>query len=159
MGDLFAGSGTTAAVAAQMGRRFICTDRSALSLALAERRLDARPGMPPEHGYTVEAPCFTEGASAEAVFTPAIASYSVFLREYESEEAQAAGLSGMDTIERWSCGFLRGGVYTCCQSSARSRWHPALSPMLEMPVYAGEPCVQIVDIWGNRRFFLPERSL
>ncbi|MBR1409160.1 MAG: site-specific DNA-methyltransferase [Clostridia bacterium] len=159
VGDLFAGSGTTAAVAAQMGRRFICTDRSALSLALAERRLDALPGMPPEHGYTVEAPCFTEGASAEAVFTPAIASYSVFLRGYESDEARAAGLPGMDTIERWSCGFLRGGVYTCCQSSARSRRHPALSPMLEMPVYAGEPCVQIVDIWGNRRFFLPERSL
>ena len=65
----------------------------------------------------------------------------------------------MDTVERWSCGFLRGDTYHCCQSSQRSRRQPQLAPMLEMPVYAGVPCVQLTDIWGNRRFFLPERSL
>ncbi|MBQ8130806.1 MAG: hypothetical protein IJ175_11200, partial [Clostridia bacterium] len=96
---------------------------------------------------------------AEALITPAIASYSVFLKDFASDEAAAAGLCGMDTVERWSCGFLRGDTYHCCQSSQRSRRQPQLAPMLEMPVYAGVPCVQLTDIWGNRRFFLPERSL
>ena len=157
--DLFSGSGTTAAVALQTGRRFVCADRSPLSLTLAERRLDARPGGPPERGYAVEAPCRTEGASAEALITPAIASYSVFLKDFASDEAAAAGLCGMDTVERWSCGFLRGDTYHCCQSSQRSRRQPQLAPMLEMPVYAGVPCVQLTDIWGNRRFFLPARRV
>ena len=28
---------------------------------------------------------------------------------------------------------------------------------MEMPVCAGEPCVMIVDVWGGRRFYLPQR--
>ena len=157
--DLFSGSGTTAAAAQEMGRRFICTDGSALSVALTEKRLDGQKGKPPARGFAVEAPCVMDDAWAETVCYPAIASYTVFLKDFGSPQAQESGLSGLDTVDRWAAGFLREGVFHCCASSARSRKSPSLAPSLEMPVYAGEPCVQITDTWGNRRFFLPARRV
>ena len=96
---------------------------------------------------------------AQTVCYPAIASYTVFLKDFGSPQAQESGLSGLDTVDRWAAGFLREGVFHCFASSARSRRSPSLAPSLEMPVYAGEPCVQITDTWGNRRFFLPARRV
>ena len=52
---------------------------------------------------------------------------------------------------------VQGDVYRSCVVSARSVSTPKLQTMMEMPVCAGEPCVMIVDIWGNRRFYLPRR--
>jgi DNA modification methylase len=40
--DLMCGSGTTAAVAARLGRRFVAGDRSTLAVALTEGRLRAQ---------------------------------------------------------------------------------------------------------------------
>ena len=63
----------------------------------------------------------------------------------------------MDAIDQGSLGFVQGDVYWRCALSARSAATPELAATLEMPVCAGEPCVMIVDIWGNRRFYLPMR--
>ena len=155
--DLFSGSGTTAVAAAQLGRRFLCADASALSLALTERRLDAGKDGRPLCAYETEAPCVTDGARARAYYTPAIATYSVFLEGFESP--QAGGGPALETLDRWSCGFLQGGTYVCCAASQRSKRSPELSRMLEMPVLSGEPCVMLTDIWGNRRFFMPARRV
>ena len=67
------------------------------------------------------------------------------------------GISGLDAVDQWSCGFVQGDTYRPYAASVRSVATPALAATLEMPVCAGEPCIMIVDIWGRRRFYLPKR--
>ena len=93
----------------------------------------------------------------EAEVFPAITSYTVRLIDFESPEAKAAGITGLDAVDSWSAGFVQGDVFRSSVVSARSVSKPKLETMVEMPVCAGEPCVMIVDIWGNRRFYLPKR--
>ena len=93
----------------------------------------------------------------EAEVFPAITSYTARLISFESPEAKAAGITGLDAVDSWSAGFVQGDVFRSCVVSARSVAKPKLETMVEMPVCAGEPCVMIVDIWGNRRFYLPKR--
>jgi len=156
--DLFCGSGTTAVAAAQLGRRFLCVDQSPLGIAAAAKRLCQSPaGRAQPFGYAVEAPCGPDDCRVEAEVFPAISSYTVRLIGFESETARAAGIEGLDAVDLWSAGFVQGDVYNGCVVSARTPATPALKTMMEMPVCAGEPCVMIVDIWGNRRFYLPRR--
>jgi len=52
---------------------------------------------------------------------------------------------------------VQGDSYRSCVASVRTAGTPKLETTLEMPVCAGEPCIMIVDIWGNRRFYMPKR--
>lgn len=156
--DLFAGSGTTAVAAAQLGRRFLCVDQSPLAVAVAGKRLrQTAAGKPMDVGFEVEAPCAPDDCVVEAEVFPAISSYTVRLIRFESEAARAAGIDGLDAVDQWSAGFVQGDVYRSCVSSARTAGTPRLETTMEMPVCAGEPCIMIVDVWGNRRFYLPRR--
>ncbi len=156
--DLFAGSGTTAVAAASLGRRFLCLDQSPLAIAVTGKRLWQTPGgKQTGFGYEVEAPCAPDDCLLEAEVFPAISSYTVRLVRFESEAARREGIDGFDAIDQWSAGFVQGDVFRSCVSSVRSAATPALQTMVEMPVCAGEPCIMIVDIWGNRRFYLPKR--
>ncbi len=156
--DLFAGSGTTAVAAAQLGRRFLCLDQNALAISATAKRLMQTPsGDAQAFGFEVEAPCAMDDCEVEAEVFPAISSYTVRLLRFESRAAKAAGISGLDAVDQWSAGFVRGDVYYRCAQSVRSVATPALSQTLEMPVCPGEPCVMIVDLWGGRRFYLPKR--
>ena len=156
--DLFGGSGTTAVAAAGLGRRFVCMDMSPLAVSVAGKRLSHAPnGKQQKFGYTVEAPCGEDDCRVEAEVFPAITSYTVRLISFESPEAKAAGIAGLDAVDSWSAGFVQGDVFRSCAVSARSTARPNLETMMEMPVCAGEPCVMIVDVWGNRRFYLPKR--
>ena len=156
--DLFAGSGTTAVAAASLGRRFLCLDQSPLAIAVTGKRLWQTPGgKQTGFGCEIEAPCAPDDCLLEAEVFPAISSYTVRLVRFESEAARREGIEGFDAIDQWSAGFVQGDVFRSCVSSVRSATTPALQTMVEMPVCAGEPCVMIVDIWGNRRFYLPKR--
>ena len=156
--DLFAGSGTTAVAAAQLGRRFLCVDQSPLALSCACKRLRQLPGgKKRDICYEVEAPCGEDDCEVVAEVYPAISSYTVRLVSFESERAKAAGISGLDAVEQWSAGFVQGDQFRSCVSSVRAYATPKLETMMEMPVCAGEPCIMIVDIWGTRRFYLPKR--
>ena len=156
--DLFSGSGTTAVAAAQLGRRFVCVDQSPLAISVSSKRLSqTTAGKPLDFAYDVEAPCGPDDCRVEAEVFPAISSYTVHLIDFECEAAREEGIAGMDAVDQWSAGFVQGDVYRRCVSSVRSQATPELAATLEMPVCAGEPCVMIVDIWGNRRFYLPRR--
>ena len=156
--DLFAGSGTTAVAAVQNGRRFLCVDQSPLAISTSAKRLLLSSGNKRDaRGFDVETPCGEDDCRVEAEVFPAITSYTVRLIDFDCPAAREAGLSGLDAVDMWSAGFVQGGVYHGCVQSARSVSSPALSTAMEMPVGAGEPCVMIVDVWGNRRFYLPER--
>ncbi|HIS95971.1 MAG TPA: site-specific DNA-methyltransferase [Candidatus Ventricola gallistercoris] len=156
--DLFAGSGTTAVAAAQLDRRFVCVDRSPLAISVAGKRLNQTMQDATFHfAYDVEAPCGPDDCRVEAEVFPAISSYTVRLIDFACDQAKEQGISGLDAVDQWSAGFVQGDIYRRCVSSSRSASSPALATALEMPVCAGEPCVMIVDIWGNRRFYLPRR--
>lgn len=156
--DLFAGSGTSAVAAAGLNRRFLCVDQSPLAIATTGKRLaQSTAGKPLDFTFDVEAPCGADDCAVEAEVFPAISSYTVRLISFENEAAQAAGISGLDAVDQWSCGFVQGDTYRPCAASVRSVATPALAATLEMPVCAGEPCIMIVDIWGRRRFYLPKR--
>lgn len=155
--DLFCGSGTTAVAAGQLGRRFLCVDQSPLAIAVARKRLLAENLVDKAVACEVEAPCGADDCVVEAEVFPAISSYTVRLIRFESEAAREAGISGLDAVDSWAAGFVQSDTFRECASSARTSASPRLATMLEMPVCAGEPCVMIVDIWGNRRFYLPKR--
>ena len=155
--DLFHGSGTAAAAAQGLGRRFLCLDKSALSLALSEGRLLPADGRAPARGFAAEAECAMDG-EADAFFCPAIATYTVGLTAFESGRSREAGLAGLDTVESLAAGYLRDGVFHAAAFARRTKKHP-LPRELEIPVSGGEPCLRITDIWGERRFFLPTRRI
>ena len=156
--DLFSGSGTTAVAAANLGRKFVCLDQSPVAIAVAGKRLSHTPGGKEQRfAYAVEAPCGADDCRVEAEVFPAISSYTVRLVSFESEAAKEKGVTGFDAVDQWSAGFVQGDVFRSCVVSARSVATPQLKMMVEMPVCAGEPCVMIVDIFGNRRFYLPKR--
>ena len=156
--DLFCGSGTTAVAAAKLGRRFLCVDQSPLAISVAGKRLSqTTTGKPMGVCYDVEAPCGEDDCFVEAEVFPAITSYTVYLKSFDCVAAREAGITGMDAVDQWSAGFVQGDTYRSCAASVRTVGTPALAQALEMPVCAGEPCIMIVDIWGNRRFYLPKR--
>lgn len=156
--DLFGGSGTTAVAAAGLGRRFLCVDQSPLAVSVAARRLLQTPaGKPTGFAFEVEAPCAPDDCRVEAEVYPAISSYTVRLIGFDSPQAREAGIGGLDAVDSWSAGFVQGDVFKSCVSSVRSTATPVLRTLMEMPVCAGEPCVMIVDVWGGRRFYLPQR--
>lgn len=157
--DLFCGSGTTAVAAAALGRRFLCLDESRLAVAVTGRRLSATDGRLDSEPYAFDviAPCAADDCEADVEVYPAITSYTVRMVRFESRQAREAGIGGLDAVEQWAAGFVQGDVFRAVAWSTRSHMTPALSPVLEIPVLQGEPCVMIVDIWGGRRFYLPQR--
>lgn len=156
--DLFAGSGTTAVAAANLGRRFLCVDQNPLAVAVMGKRLSqTAAGRPMGVCFDVEAPCGADDCTVEAEVFPAITSYTVRLIGFDSPKARRAGIEGLDAVDQWYAGFVQGDAFRSCAASVRTVGTPALKPALEMPVCAGEPCIMIVDIWGNRRFYLPKR--
>ena len=150
--DLFAGSGTSAVAAAGLNRRFLCVDQSPLAIATTGKRLaQSTAGKPLDFTFDVEAPCGADDCAVEAEVFPAISSYTVRLISFENEAAQAAGISGLDAVDQWSCGFVQGDTYRPCAASVRSVATPALAATLEMPVCAGEPCIMIVRYLGQEK--------
>jgi len=145
--DLFAGSGTTAAAAAQLGRRYLAADSSAAAIAVSRKRLL-------DTGMTLSAPSGCRGAAIQAEVIPGIAYHDVHLMDYAAPEGSP--VTGMDAVDQWSVGFYDQGVFRAQESAARRRHTPALPPLLQLPQLRGTPAILIVDIYGNRSVWLQE---
>ena len=145
--DLFSGSGTTAAAAAQEGRRFLASDAGSLALAVSRKRLL-------DTEMTLTAPTNTDGASMEADFEPGIAFHDVWLKDYRLADGEA--VQGLDAVDQWSVGFYQDGVFRCQASAARRKQSPALPQVLQLPQLRGTPALLISDVYGNRRVWIQE---
>ena len=145
--DLFAGSGTTAAAAAQTGRRFLSADSAPLSLSVSRKRL-----LNTE--MTVSAPCGAPGAAMAAEFEPGIAFHDVRLLDYRPPEG--CEITGLDAVDQWSVGFYQDGVFRAQASAARRKQSPALQESLQLPQLRGRPAIFISDVYGNRSVWLQE---
>ncbi len=146
--DLFAGSGTTLEAAWINDRRFIGTDKSGYALQTTRRRMDGA-----QVSYT--APACEGVPEAVANMEAGIAYFDVTLEKYEIEPGVCARtFSGLDGVDNWSVGYLRGGVYRCEASSFRLRQKPALDTVLKLPVLDGKPCLRIGDVLGRHFYYL-----
>lgn len=148
--DLFAGSGTALESAHNNGRSFLGADVSPYAFQLTRRRLrDARAAF-------IAPPCAGE-PQVEAALTPAIAFYEVELKKYLPEPgAVPRGFAGLDAVDGWSVGYLRGGEFLAMAQDMRTRHHPALSTRLELPVLEGTPCIRVGDVLGRYFYYTIE---
>ena len=145
--DLFAGSGTTLEAARLNGRNFVGVDRCPLTVNLARRRLEGseyRLILPPGEG----------APRCEAAVEPGVGFYRVTLSAFDPEPgAMPEGVAGMDAVDNWSVGYLRGDGYHCMAQFARSRREPALKLELDAPVYAGDLALCVGDITGKSFYY------
>ena len=91
--------------------------------------------------------------------------YAVRLLDYTLPEEipqdalrQPAGLqiTGLDTVDQWSVGFLRDGIFHAYASAARRKQTPALPETLELPLLRGTVAVSVVDVLGCRTLWAAE---
>lgn len=84
--------------------------------------------------------------------------YAVRLLDYTLPEEipqdalrQPAGLqiTGLDTVDQWSVGFLRDGIFHAYASAARRKQTPALPETLELPLLRGTVAVSVVGCAGQ----------
>ena len=147
--DLFAGSGTTLAAAAALGRRFVGVDKGLLAFQTARRRLLKYP-------CTFIAPDTEQEYSAQAHFATAIASHEVTL---DGLAPDRQGIAFPDLVDTWSAGYLRDGQFFSLAHGLRTRSQPALRPSLEPPVLRGRLAIRVTDVFGRFAYFaFPEQT-
>ena len=145
--DLFAGSGTTLEAARLNGRNFVGVDRCPLTVNLARRRLEGSE-------YCLILPPGEGAPRCEAAVEPGVGFYRVTLSAFDPEPgAMPEGVAGMDAVDNWSVGYLRGDGYHCMAQFARSRREPALKLELDAPVYAGDLALCVGDITGKSFYY------
>lgn len=145
--DPFAGSGTTLESAQVSGRKFVGCDMSPHSLEVMRRRLGSA-------NMTITAPPSPGEPLVEAKIETVIAFYYVKLNHFELESGVCArAFSGLDALDNWSAGYLRGEVFHSLATDIRTRRKPALSDTLEIPVLGGTPCIRVSDVMGRHFFY------
>lgn len=150
--DLCFGSGTTLVAAAQGERRFLGVDSSATAHAATRKRL---LGKAVEHHTRA-----LEGdVTLDAELYPAIGFYRVSLRGFtldaalEALDVEGWPPAGLEAIDQWSAGFLRGHEFISLAHAARTTAKPALPEELEIAMLPGEPALCTVDLLGRKRFY------
>lgn len=144
--DLCCGSGTAAAVAEQLGARFVACDLNPVALADTATRLRLR-------NFSMSLPAPAEGDRA-ALYGTVEESGMVMLAGFASEDpAFPAHTAPMDLLDAWAPGWLRDGVFHGQEAMVRSRRHPGLPPISLLNAGEGAPAVLTVDAAGRIRVF------
>ena len=142
--DLFSGSGTTAAVAAQMHRQFVVCDSSPFALYALRKRLTSlfnpvnllEPAQPLELSFPAAAP----QAAISAEYAGRGEHSACIVHRYES--------SGASPLVYCALGNVAEGIF----HPAASTYTPSLPVTLTMPS-SMTPVLQTVDAEGRQSFF------
>ena len=141
--DPFAGSGTTLEAARRCGRNFIGIDRCPMTLNIARRRLKGAE-------YALEYPAWEGNPVCEASAAPGVGFYHVTLEKFRLEEGIAGrSFEGLDGVDNWSVGYIRGDEYHAMAEAARTKRNPALPDTLDAPVYSGKLAICVSDVTGR----------
>ena len=70
----------------------------------------------------------------------------------------ARSFQGMDALDDWSVGYLRDGVYHAIAAERRSKAHPRLECVLNLPALSGEIVLSTGDVLGRRMFYRLNRE-
>lgn len=145
--DLFAGSGTTLDAAHRNGRRFIGADINPLAMQISRRRTE-------NSGCTYVFEEFDGDVLLEAKAEPGVTFTRVTLTKFEVENGLIdRPLVGLDAADSWALGYLREGAFHAFQFETRTAKKPALTGVLEVPVYEGELMLRISDVTGRDFFY------
>ena len=147
--DLFSGSGTTAAAATKLGRRFLAVDQSPVACALLRRRqltITSEPTLTEQttHALSIRYPADHTPCRITAEITEKNGKRVVLLKK--------ATFSGKDSAPMYAAtGFVDGS----CFHAMHTNCAPKLPIFLPLPKeYA--PVLHVVDAGGEQAFFTLE---
>jgi len=144
--DLFSGSGTTAAVAAKTGRRFLAVDASPLALMTLRKRLLANASSPtlldePEKGQKAMTLHFPASRNkCDVTFT--VEAGAVTLTEVQLNRRPAP-------LAYAAIGYEKEQVFFPILTVTK----PKLPLKLPLPPDAAKPVVQLANAYGDQAFF------
>ncbi len=146
--DLFAGSGTTLEAARQEGRRFVGVDKSPFSHQTVRKRLMSAQML-------FDAPSSEGAPEADCSLLTGVGFYELTLDRFQLEDGIAARkFSGLDGVDNWGAGYLRGGAFHLMAREERTQRSPALTGRLSLPVFEGAPAVRVGDVLGRAFYYL-----
>lgn len=155
--DLFSGSGTTAAVAQQLGRRFLAVDSSVHALHVLRKRILSQPS-------TLFAPlslnielCWNTRLLSPSCTPNLVCSrrknqFEIKLIGYETHKVFAEALPNIieiDYVDYWAVGTIENDCFSPLSCAFRSIKAGKLRLSLSVPNRDGL-IVQIVDSYGNQ---------
>lgn len=174
--DLFAGSGTTLAVAQRLGRRWIGVDNSIFSLHTCRKRLvrqlncfcgedDLRAqrfyycqDFKGEAGHMM-----VPDVELECVRLPhhqvALRLKRYVLPQIQEDErlSNMMPLGPLDLVDWWAVGYVDDGVFKAANWSMRSLDTSSLNDELRLTLHGPQtPVVHLVDVYGQQWFFSME---
>lgn len=142
--DFFSGSGTTAAVASQMGRQFLVSDSSPFALYALRKRLTTLHNpvslFEAAQPLTLSFPACMPHAPVHAEFTRHMDSVTCMVQRYEAPD--------VSPLVYCAIGNVQDGIF----HPASFIYTPALPLTLSMPVCKA-PVLQAVDAEGRQSFF------
>ena len=147
MCDLFSGSGTTAAVAAKTGRRFLAVDASPLALITLRKRLLANASSP----SLLDEPNATHKAMTlhfPAARNKCDVAYSVDGSSVTVTEAQINRRPS--PLAYAAIGYEKEGVFYPTRTVTKAK----LPLKLPLPKGVEKPVVQLVNAYGDQAFFM-----
>ena len=146
--DLFAGSGTTLEAARLEGRRFVGVDMGPLSHLTVRKRLMGSQML-------IDAPPSEGEPSAACSMLLGVGFYELSLDAFDLEEGLVQrAMKGLDAVDNWGAGYLRGGAFHLMAREERTRMNPALTGRLSLPVFEGTPVLRVCDVTGRAFYYL-----
>ncbi|MDO4547060.1 MAG: site-specific DNA-methyltransferase [Clostridia bacterium] len=149
--DLFAGSGSTLDAAHGLDRAFVASDISPMSMYVVRKRLCTAPvefRFEPDRG----------SPSVKLSVRLGIGHYIVTLEDYRMEPGLADQFSGMDAVDNWSVGYVKGETFSQEAAHTRSRSNPELNRELWLPSFEGTAAVRIGDILGRNFYYVFDKD-
>ena len=146
--DLCSGSGTTAAVARELGCRFLCADLAPEALTAGALRLRLS-------GFSLSQAAPSDAA---ALYGDVNAEGLLLLTGFDAANPALPGeRAPLDSLNAWVPGRVTGDVFRRDGDAFLRSWkHPALPPMTLLNPGEGLPAVWTADAAGTARVFVWE---
>lgn len=152
--DFFTGSGTTAVVAARLGRRFIVSDAQWRAIHTTKTRFVQDAGREKGEGAEQPGGPFSIAIERESeVPEPAIPPLSEAEQRFVALEGHTLHLKGelLSAMDYWEVDpQWDGSVFESVVQSARSRREGHIAGKLDLPSKGESVCVRLVKVNGNQ---------
>lgn len=155
VGDFFAGSGTTLAVAHRLGRNFIGVDSSNFSLHVCRKRLlsQMRGNLTVYYGEGKMQK--KEPQRIEVLVTKNQGGdFNITLIDYIPQGEKQYKFTKLDWIDYWAVGYMENNLFHAIVWEIRSYSNPSLSGNLVLQDIPKRPLIiHIVDVLGDQAFY------
>jgi len=148
--DLCSGSGTTLEAAWRSGRRFIGVDKSPMALLATRRRMQGAQ-------MQVISPADTDAPQIDCrLIAQGISDYQIEILSVAEKEGDQ--VQGLDRIDGWAVGYMRGDAFESVAVQQRTRVKPGIDMKMAMPVLEGDPAVRVNDVYGKTSYYILDKT-